>query len=63
MKVREIIRLIEKEGWREVRTKGSHRQFQHPMKAGTVTVAGGLGLDVPRATLNSILRQSGLKRS
>src|SRR5438105_14577506 len=63
MKVRDVIRLIEKDGWRHVRTKGSHRQFQHPTKPGTVTVAGKLGLDVPPVTLNSILKQSGLKRS
>lgn len=62
MKVRDAIRLIEKDGWRLVRTKGSHRQFQHPAKAGTVTVAGKLGVDVPRGTLNSILKQAGLKR-
>lgn len=63
MKVREVIRLLETNGWRQVRTKGSHRQFQHPAKPGTVTLAGKLGLDVPRGTLNSILKPSGLKRS
>lgn len=61
MKVRDVIRVIEKDGWRLVRTKGSHRQFQHYGKAGTVTVAGKLGVDVPRGTLNSILKQAGLK--
>jgi predicted RNA binding protein YcfA (HicA-like mRNA interferase family) len=62
-KVREVIRVLEKDGWRHVRTKGSHRQFQHSVKSGTVTVAGKLGVDVPPGTLNSILKQSGLKRS
>lgn len=62
MKVRDVIRLIEEDGWRLVRTKGSHRQFRHYTKAGTVTVAGKLGIDVPRGTLNSILKQAGLKR-
>jgi predicted RNA binding protein YcfA (HicA-like mRNA interferase family) len=62
MKVRDAIRVLEKDGWRLVRTKGSHRQFQHHAKAGTVTVAGKLGVDVPRGTLNSILKQAGLKR-
>jgi predicted RNA binding protein YcfA (HicA-like mRNA interferase family) len=62
MKVREVIRLIEKDGWRHVRTTGSHRQFQHPTKPGIVTVAGKPSLDVPPGTLNSILKQSGLKR-
>ena len=61
MKVRNLIRLIEKEGWYLDRTRGSHRQFRHPTKPGTVTVAGKLGLDVPPGTLNSVLKQAGLK--
>lgn len=61
MKVREIIELIEKDGWEHVRTKGSHRQFKHPNKPGKVTVAGKPSLDVPPGTLNSILKQAGLK--
>jgi len=43
------------------RTKGSHRQFKHPTKRGTVTVAGKPNIDVPPGTLNSILKQAGLK--
>ena len=62
MKVREVIRLLEQDGWRHVRTSGSHRQFRHNVKSGTVTVAGKLGVEVPIGTLNSILKQSGLKR-
>jgi predicted RNA binding protein YcfA (HicA-like mRNA interferase family) len=62
MKVREVIKVLETNGWRNVRTKGSHRQFQHNVKRGTVTVAGKLGVDVPTGTLNSILKQSGLKQ-
>jgi predicted RNA binding protein YcfA (HicA-like mRNA interferase family) len=61
VKVREAIKLIEADGWRHVRTKGSHRQFRHPVKPGTVTIGGKLGIDVPKGTLNSILKQSGLK--
>ena len=61
MKVREAIKLIEADGWFHVRTKGSHRQFRHKSKPGTVTIAGKLGVDVPIGTLNSILKQSGLK--
>ena len=57
-----MIKLLEGDGWRHVRTSGSHRQFQHSVKSGTVTVAGKLGVDVPIGTLNSILKQSGLKR-
>jgi predicted RNA binding protein YcfA (HicA-like mRNA interferase family) len=63
MKVRETIRLIEAAGWYHVRTKGSHRQFRHKVKPGTVTIAGKLGVDVPIGTLNSILKQAGLKRA
>jgi len=48
VKVREVIKLIEVDGWRHVRTKGSHRQFRHPVKLGTVTIAGKLGIDVPK---------------
>ena len=61
MKVREVIKVIEADGWRHVRTKGSHRQFRHSVKPGTVTIAGKLCVDVPKGTLNSILKQSGLK--
>lgn len=61
MKVKEVIKLLEEDGWRLARTKGSHRQFKHPNKAGTVTISGKLGVDVPPGTLNSILKQAGLK--
>jgi len=61
MKVREAIRMIEDDGWYHVRTKGSHRQYRHAKKPGTVTIAGKPGLDIPPGTLNSILKQSGLK--
>jgi predicted RNA binding protein YcfA (HicA-like mRNA interferase family) len=62
MKVKDVIRLVENDGWFLVRTKGSHRQFHHPTKSGTVTVAGKESLDVPIGTLNSILKQAGLKK-
>ncbi len=62
MKVRELIRLLEEDGWRLARTRGSHRQFKHPNKPGTVTVAGQAGVDVPPGTLNAILKQAGLKK-
>ncbi|MBI2872250.1 MAG: type II toxin-antitoxin system HicA family toxin [Chloroflexi bacterium] len=61
MKVRDLIRLLEQEGWRLARTRGSHRQFKHPSKPGTVTVAGAPGLEIPPGTLNGILKQAGLK--
>ena len=61
MKVRAVIKLIEDDGWIHVRTKGSHRQFKHPGKPGKVTVAGKPSLEIPPGTLNSILKQAGLK--
>jgi predicted RNA binding protein YcfA (HicA-like mRNA interferase family) len=62
MKVKELIVLVEADGWRQVRQKGSHRQFHHPTKPGTVTVSGKLGVDLPPGTLNSALKQAGLKK-
>lgn len=62
MKVGELIRLLEEQGWRLVRTRGSHRQFRHPSVLGTVTVAGKPSLDVPPGTLSSVLKQAGLKK-
>ena len=61
MKVREIIKLLEERGWYLARTKGSHRQFKHVNKSGTVTVSGKPSVDVPPGTLNSITKQAGLK--
>jgi predicted RNA binding protein YcfA (HicA-like mRNA interferase family) len=61
MKVKEVIKVLEEDGWYLARTKGSHRQFKHPAKAGTVTVSGKPNVDVPPGTLNSILKQAGLK--
>ncbi|PYS28608.1 MAG: addiction module toxin, HicA family [Acidobacteria bacterium] len=61
MKVREVIKLLEDDGWSLARTRGSHRQFKHATKRGTVTVSGKSGIDVPPGTLNSILKQAGLK--
>ena len=60
MKVRELIRTLENDGWVLARTRGSHRQFRHPRKAGTVTVSGNSGVDVPVGTLRSALKQAGL---
>lgn len=61
MKVREVVKLLEAGGWYLARTRGSHRQYKHPTKAGTVTVSGKPNVDVPPGTLNSILKQAGLK--
>jgi predicted RNA binding protein YcfA (HicA-like mRNA interferase family) len=62
MKVKELIETLEADGWFQVRMKGSHRQFHHPSKSGTVTVAGKPSIDVPPGTLNSALKQAGLKK-
>jgi predicted RNA binding protein YcfA (HicA-like mRNA interferase family) len=61
MKVREIISIITADGWYLARTKGSHRQFKHPTKPGTATVAGKPSTEVPQGTLLSILKQAGLR--
>ncbi|MEG3901828.1 type II toxin-antitoxin system HicA family toxin [Microcoleus sp. B4-C5] len=61
MKVREVIKMLEDDGWYLARTKGSHRQFKHPKKAGTVTVSGNLGVDMPIGTLKSVWRQAQLE--
>jgi predicted RNA binding protein YcfA (HicA-like mRNA interferase family) len=64
MKYRDLIKKLTKDGWKRVRTIGSHLQYRHPTKPGTVTVAAGgkLGRDVPTGTLQSVLKQAGLKR-
>jgi len=61
VKVRDVIRLLEADGWSLARTRGSHRQYKHPTKAGLVTVPGAGGDDLAPGTLNSILKQAGLK--
>ena len=53
--------MIEDDGWYQVRVKGSHRQFHHRKKLGTVTISGKLSVDVPPGTLNSVRKQAGLK--
>jgi predicted RNA binding protein YcfA (HicA-like mRNA interferase family) len=61
MKVRDIIKLVEADGWYLVVTRGSHRQYKHPVKSGRVTIAGNPNHDIAPGTLNSILKQAGLK--
>jgi predicted RNA binding protein YcfA (HicA-like mRNA interferase family) len=62
MKIRNVIRIIEADGWYKVNQEGSHRQYKHPVKKGRVTVAGALNEDVLAKTLKSIFRQAGLAR-
>ena len=61
MKVKAIIQLIEKDGWYQVRQKGSHRQFKHPTKKGLVTINGKPSDDLGPFLENSILKQANLK--
>ena len=61
MEVREVIRLIGENGWYLARTRGSHRQYKHPTKSGLVTVPKKLSDDLAPGTLDSILKQVGLK--
>jgi predicted RNA binding protein YcfA (HicA-like mRNA interferase family) len=61
MKIREVLRLLKADGWQIVRQTGSHRQLQHAVKPGTVTVAGKPGDELHPKTLASILRQAQLE--
>jgi predicted RNA binding protein YcfA (HicA-like mRNA interferase family) len=61
-KVREVIKMVEEDGWYQVASKGSHRQFKHATKTGRVTIAGHPGDDLAAGTYLSILKQAGLKR-
>lgn len=61
MKIRDVVKMLEADEWSVVRQRGSHRQFKHASKPGLVTVAGKPGDDVAPGTLNSILKQAGLK--
>lgn len=61
MKVRDAIKLIEKNGWQYMYSVGSHRHFKHDKKSGKVTVPGHPGDDLPPGTLLSILKQAGLR--
>ena len=61
MKVREVIRLLEKHGWVEMRSRGSHRHFRHPDQPLVITVPGTEGKELAVGTLNAILKKAGLK--
>lgn len=61
MKAREVIRLLESNGWTCARTKGSHRQYRHPDRTEVITVPDHAGVDLKPGTLNSILKKAGLK--
>jgi predicted RNA binding protein YcfA (HicA-like mRNA interferase family) len=62
VKYRDIIKLLEEDGWQLERTKGSHRVYKHVTKSGIVVVAAHkLSSDVPPGTANSIMKQAGLR--
>ena len=61
MKVREVVRMLREDGWYLARTRGSHHQYKHGEKRGLVTVPGTTNDELAPGTLNSILKQAGLK--
>ena len=62
MKVREVLKMIEADGWRFHSQRGSHRQFKHPVKSGRVTVAGKPGDDMHPKTLADVCKQAQIER-
>ncbi|WP_462136943.1 type II toxin-antitoxin system HicA family toxin [Candidatus Mycalebacterium sp.] len=62
MKVKEAIKLIEKNGWYQDRMRGSHRQFKHQRKQGLVTISGKQNDEIAKGTQNSIFKQAGIKK-
>ncbi len=62
MKVSEMVKILEADGWCQIAQRGSHRQYKHPIKPGRVTVAGKLSKDLPPGTERNILKQAGLRR-
>lgn len=61
MKIRDLIKLVEKDGWKYMYTSGSHRHFKHPVKPGKVTIPGHPSDDATPGTLVSVLKQAGLR--
>ncbi len=61
MKVRQIIKLIEADGWYRIKAKGGHRQYKHSNKRGRVTVPGQMNAELDKKTEASILKQAGLQ--
>ena len=62
VKVRDVIKMIEKDGWFHVGTEGDHRQYKHPTKKRRVTISAHPGEDMPKGTLNSVFKQAGVKK-
>ena len=62
MKVSAIIKLLKDNGWYQVRQRGSHRQYKNDSIKGLVTIAGKMSDEIDKGTLNSIYKQSGIKK-
>jgi predicted RNA binding protein YcfA (HicA-like mRNA interferase family) len=62
VKIRDVVKLIESDGWYLVTTKGSHQQYRHPTKPGRVTIAGHPNDDLAPGTLHSVFKQAQLQR-
>jgi predicted RNA binding protein YcfA (HicA-like mRNA interferase family) len=62
-RVRDVIGAVQDAGWVQHHSTGGHRIFRHPTIAGPLPIPGGMGETLPRGTLNSILRQAGLRQS
>lgn len=60
-KVKEVIKLLEKDGWYQAYIAGSHRQFKHPVRKGKVTVNGKPDEILSQFLLDSIWKQAGWK--
>jgi predicted RNA binding protein YcfA (HicA-like mRNA interferase family) len=60
LKIRDVIKLVERHGWRLKNQEGSHRQYVHPTTPGKVTIAGHSSAEMPRGTLQHILKQAGI---
>ena len=63
MKIRDVIEIIERDGWHKIYQKGSHRQYRHTTKKGRVTIAGHPGDDLAAGTLDSVFKQAGIKKA
>lgn len=61
MTARDVLKILHQDGWYDVDQDGSHLQLKHPTKPGKVTVPKHSSKDIPPGTLNSILKQAGLK--
>jgi len=62
VKVRDVIKRLEADGWYLARVRGDHRHYKHPTKKGIVTVSGHLGKDMPVGTLLSVLKQAQIEK-